>query len=119
MIDKKLKIRMQDGREIEAPLRVGIIGFTPPTIMQWDKRNLDGKVYTKGLVEAARQFLPELRRQNLDLIVAISHGGLDVSPYGTMMENANWYLAAEPGIDVMLLGHSHAAFPDPGNAKSR
>ncbi len=117
--DKDVKVRGPDGREEEATLRIGFIGFTPPNIMQWDKRNLEGKVYTKGLVEAARQFLPELRKQNVDLVVAISHGGLDVSPYGTMMENANWYLSEEPGIDVLLLGHSHAAFPDPGNPKSR
>ncbi len=36
-----------------------------------------------------------------------------------MMENANWYLAQVPGIDVLLLGHSHAPFPDPVNPKSR
>jgi 2',3'-cyclic-nucleotide 2'-phosphodiesterase/3'-nucleotidase len=117
--DKTLKVRTQDGREIESTIRVGFIGFTPPPIMQWDKRNLEGKVYTKGLVEAAREFLPALRAQNPDIVIAISHGGIDPSPYGTTMENANWYLAEEPGIDMLLLGHSHAAFPDPGNVKSR
>ncbi len=119
VVEKTLKSRAADGRETEAPLRIGIIGFTPPNIMQWDKRNLDGKVYAKGLVEAAREFVPKLRAENVDLVVAISHGGIDVSPYGTMMENANWYLAEEPGIDVLLLGHSHAAFPEPNNPKSR
>jgi len=87
--------------------------------MQWDKRNLEGKVYTKGVVEAAREFLPELRKHDVDLVVAISHGGIDTSSYASVMENANWHLAAEPGIDVLLLGHSHAAFPDPKDPKSR
>jgi len=119
IVEKKIRVRDANGRDTEASIRVGIIGFTPPNIMQWDKRNLDGKVYTKGLVETAREYVPKLRAENVDFVVAISHGGIDVSPYGTMMENANWYLAAEPGIDVLLLGHSHAAFPDPGNAKSR
>jgi 2',3'-cyclic-nucleotide 2'-phosphodiesterase/3'-nucleotidase len=118
-IDKTLKARTADGREVEAPIRVGFIGFTPPGIMQWDQRNLEGKVYAKGLVEAAREFVPRLRAHDVDLVVAISHGGIDVSPYSPTMENANWYLAQEPGIDVLLLGHSHAAFPDPANAKSR
>jgi len=118
-VDKTLKVRDASGRESEASIRIGFIGFTPPSIMQWDKRNLEGKVYTKDIVEAAREFVPQLRARNVDLVVAISHGGIDTSPYTPMMENANVYLADEPGIDVMLLGHSHAAFPDPGNAKSR
>ena len=112
IVEKMLKVKDANGRETEAPIRVGIIGFTPPPIMQWDKRNLEGKVYTKGVVEAAREFVPELRRQNVDLVVAISHGGLDASSYGTTMENANWHLAEDPGIDVLLLGHSHWIFPE-------
>src|SRR5690606_29329807 len=87
--------------------------------MLWDKGNLDGKVTTKGLVEAAREYVPGLRAQGADIVIAISHGGINTSPYSSQMENANWYLAQDPGIDVLLLGHSHQAFPDPGNQKSR
>jgi 2',3'-cyclic-nucleotide 2'-phosphodiesterase/3'-nucleotidase len=32
----------------QATVKVGIIGFTPPTILSWDKRWLEGKVYTTG-----------------------------------------------------------------------
>lgn len=120
VIQRKLKMRDAAGQDIEVPIRIGIIGFTPPLITDWDKRNLEGKVTTKGLVEAAREYLPKLRAEHVDLVIAISHGGLDASPYsGSAMENANWYLSQEPGIDALLLGHSHQPFPDPGNAKSR
>ena len=119
VLERTLKLHDGAGHEREAPIRIGIIGFTPPTIMHWDQRNLAGKVQTQGVVEAARRYVPELRAQGVDLVIAISHGGLDASPYGSMMENANWYLAQVPGIDVLLLGHSHAAFPDPGNPRSR
>ncbi|MCC6596061.1 MAG: bifunctional metallophosphatase/5'-nucleotidase, partial [Rhodanobacteraceae bacterium] len=67
VLERRLRLQL-DGRTVEAPLRVGIIGFTPPTIMLWDRRNLAGKVYVKGLVEAARQFLPELRARGVDFV---------------------------------------------------
>ena len=119
VLDRTLKLTDAQGRETTAPIRIGIVGFTPPPIVEWDRRNLDGKVVTTGVVEAARRWVPELRAKGVDLVIAISHGGLDASPYAPTMENANWYLAQEPGIDALLLGHSHTAFPDPGNAQSR
>ena len=119
VLERTLKFTDELGREASAPIRIGIIGFTPPPIVEWDRRNLEGKVTTIGVVEAARHWVPELRAKGVDLVVAISHGGLDTAPYGSAMENANWYLAQEPGIDVLLLGHSHTAFPDPANAQSR
>jgi 2',3'-cyclic-nucleotide 2'-phosphodiesterase (5'-nucleotidase family) len=42
----------------QATVKVGIIGFTPPTILSWDKRWLEGKVYTEGLVETASATSP-------------------------------------------------------------
>ncbi len=111
IIDKQLSAVDANGRPVTATVRVGIIGFAPPTIMEWDKRWLEGRVYTSGVVEAARKYVPEMRRKGADLVVAISHGGLDAAPYTPTMENANWYLARVPGIDAMLLGHSHQLFP--------
>lgn len=111
VLERTLKVEL-DGKQLTAPIRIGIIGFTPPPIMMWDQRNLEGKIFVKGLVEAARQYLPRLRAQGVDLVIAISHGGIDRSQYMPMMENANLYLAAEPGIDVLLLGHSHTVFPE-------
>lgn len=113
IITKNIKAYTPDGSQITVPLRVGIIGFTPPPIMQWDKQKLAGKVTVTGVVEAARRYLPQLQAQHPDLIVAILHGGLDTHPYTSQMENAGWYLAGVPGIDAMLLGHSHTEFPGP------
>ncbi|KVW43278.1 bifunctional 2',3'-cyclic-nucleotide 2'-phosphodiesterase/3'-nucleotidase [Burkholderia ubonensis] len=101
-----------DGKTVSAPVKVGIIGFTPPAIMNWDKRWLDGKVYTIGLKEAAEKYIPEMRAKGADLVVAISHGGLDNSAYSPTMENGSWWLSTVPGIDAMLIGHSHQVFPD-------
>ena len=113
IVRKNIQAWTPDGSEITVPLRVGIIGFTPPPIMQWDQHNLAGKVTVSGVVEAARKYLPELQAQHPDLIVAILHGGLDTHPYTSDMENGGWYLAGVPGIDVLLLGHMHTDFPGP------
>ena len=112
IIEKKIRAVGADGKPLSATVKVGIIGFTPPTIMSWDKRWLEGRVYTEGVREAAQKYIPEMRAKGAELVVAISHGGLDASPYTPAMENANYYLAQVPGIDAMLLGHSHQLFPN-------
>ena len=112
IFDKRFSATGADGKPLEVTLKVGIIGFTPPTIMSWDKRWLDGKVYTEGLRESAAKFIPEMRAKGADLVIAISHGGLDDSDYSPTMENGNWHLSKVPGIDAMLIGHSHQVFPN-------
>ena len=113
VIHKTITVTHPDGSSAQAPVSIGLLGFTPPPIMDWDKQNLDGKVTVMGLVEAAKKYLPELEAQHPDLIVAIVHGGLSTQPYTPQMENAGWYLAQVPGIDAMMLGHSHTQFPGP------
>ncbi|MFL6632370.1 MAG: bifunctional 2',3'-cyclic-nucleotide 2'-phosphodiesterase/3'-nucleotidase [Massilia sp.] len=115
ILSKRVHAEDAAGRPVEATVRVGIIGFTTPTILSWDKRWLEGRVYTEGVVETARRYIPEMRRKGADVIVAISHGGLDASPYSPTMENGNYYLAQVPGIDALLLGHAHQLFPNPAS----
>ncbi|SDO81403.1 2',3'-cyclic-nucleotide 2'-phosphodiesterase / 3'-nucleotidase [Ralstonia sp. 25mfcol4.1] len=101
-----------DGKALSAPIKVGIIGFAPPAILSWDKRWLDGKVYTEGVVETAKKYIPEMRAKGADLVVVISHGGLDNSTYSPTMENGSYHLSKVDGVDAMLIGHSHQIFPD-------
>ncbi|MBD8897796.1 bifunctional 2',3'-cyclic-nucleotide 2'-phosphodiesterase/3'-nucleotidase [Rhodanobacter sp. DHG33] len=113
MVTKDIAVTLPGGKTAKVPLRVAIIGFTPPPIMDWDKRNLEGKVAVDGVVEAAKKYLSQIQAQHPDLVVALVHGGLDTAPYTPALENAGWYLAGVPGIDVLLLGHSHTEFPGP------
>jgi len=113
VVQKDITVTAPDGSQRKLPLKVGIIGFTPPPILEWDKQNLAGKVTVTGVVEAAQKYLPELQAQRPDLIVAVLHGGLNTDTYTSEMENGGWYLAGLPGIDVLLLGHSHTEFPGP------
>lgn len=112
ILERMITATGPDGKTITAPIKVGVIGFTPPHILNWDKRWLEGKVYTDGIKEVASKYVPEMRAKGADLVVAISHGGLDNSPYLPSMENGNYHLAQVPGIDAMLIGHSHQVFPD-------
>jgi len=119
VIERTLRIQAPDGSAREATIRIGLLGFTPPMIMQWDKRHLDGKVSVLGVVEAAQKYLPEVKAAGADIVIALVHGGINAAPYSSEMENAAWHLAGVSGIDAMLLGHSHDIFPNPHDAKSR
>jgi 2',3'-cyclic-nucleotide 2'-phosphodiesterase/3'-nucleotidase len=115
ILDRQVTATTPDGKAVTATIKVGVIGFTPPQIMAWDKGNLDGNVTTLGLKEAAQQYVPEMKAKGADLIVAISHGGPDDAAYSPTMENGNLYLAQVPGIDVLLQGHMHQVFPNAGS----
>jgi 2',3'-cyclic-nucleotide 2'-phosphodiesterase/3'-nucleotidase len=113
VVQKDITVTAPDGRQRKVPLKVGIIGLTPPPILEWDKQNLAGKVTVTGVVEATQKYLPELQAQHPDLVVAVLHGGLNTAPYTPDMENGGWYVAGVPGVDVVLMGHSHTEFPGP------
>jgi 2',3'-cyclic-nucleotide 2'-phosphodiesterase / 3'-nucleotidase len=111
IVQRKVAAYTADGSQLSIPLKIAIIGFTPPPIMQWDRQNLAGKVTVTGVVEAATKYMPQIEAQHPDLVIAILHGGLNTAPYTPDMENGGWYLAGVPGIDVLLLGHEHTEFP--------
>jgi 2',3'-cyclic-nucleotide 2'-phosphodiesterase/3'-nucleotidase len=119
IIEKRVRAEDAAGHPVTATVKIGIIGFTTPTIMAWDRRALEGRVYTAGLVETARRYIPEMRRKGADIVVALSHGGLDASPYAPAMENGNYWLAQVPGIDALLLGHAHQLFPNPASTSAQ
>jgi 2',3'-cyclic-nucleotide 2'-phosphodiesterase/3'-nucleotidase len=112
IIERTVAATGADGKPVTLPIKVGVIGFTTPGIMNWDKRYLDGKVYTEGAVEAATKYVPELRAKGADIVVALLHGGLDSGAYSATMENPGLYLSKVAGIDAMVMGHQHSVFPD-------
>lgn len=119
VLARTLKTQTADGRTVETPIKIGVLGFTPTWILDWDKRNLEGKVTVMGVVEAAQKYVPEVKAAGADVVVAICHCGLNPAPYSDRLENAGWHLAGVAGIDVVMLGHSHDVFPNPADAKSR
>lgn len=99
-------------------IRVGVIGFAPPQIQEWDRSSPGGGVRTRDILAAARAWLPRLRARGADIIVALAHTGIGpLEPeHGT--EHAATALAALPEIDAVIAGHSHQVFPGPDFAPS-
>lgn len=96
-----------------APLRIGIIGFLPPQVMVWNEKHLAGRLQLRDIVETARARVPELREAGAEVVVALAHTGIGAREHAPGMENAALPLARVPGIDAVLTGHSHLAFPSP------
>ena len=99
-----------DGAGTAHPLKIGIIGFVPPQIMAWDRAHLEGSHHARDILEAARAWIPELRKQ-ADVIVVLSHSGIDTADETPWMENAAWHLAGIEGVDAIVLGHQHKLWP--------
>ncbi|MDA2383410.1 bifunctional 2',3'-cyclic-nucleotide 2'-phosphodiesterase/3'-nucleotidase [Bacillus cereus] len=94
-------------------VKIGVMGFVPPQIMNWDKANLEGEVKAKDIVQTAKKLVPEMKAQGADIIVALAHSGVDKSGYNEGMENSSFYLATQvPGVDAVLMGHSHTEVKD-------
>ncbi len=100
-----------DGAGEAHPIRIGLIGFVPPQIMNWDRKHLEGTVQARDIVETARAYVPQIREQGADLVIALAHSGIGAAEASDGMENAAVPLAAVDGIDAILTGHSHLVFP--------
>lgn len=102
-----------DGAGNTHPIKVGLIGFVPPQIMNWDRRHLEGNVQARDIVATAQAYVPQMKEEGADIIVALSHSGIGSADHSDGMENASVPLAAVDGIDAVLTGHSHLDFPGP------
>ena len=104
-----------DSNGDEQIVKIGYIGFVPPQIMLWDKHNLEGRVSVLGIVEAAEKFVPMMKAEGADVIVAIPHSGVGsvTNPADVNDENATYTLSLVADIDVIAFGHSHSVFPSP------
>lgn len=94
------------------PIRIGVLGTLPPQTPLWEAA-LQGVLHTCDMIEAATQAVSALQARNADLIVALAHSGIGQGATPSGAENAAHLLAAIPGIDAVVAGHTHIAFPGP------
>ena len=74
-----------------------------------------GAVTFSNDVEAAREMVKILREtEKVDVVIALSHGGLEKGKDGLFSDGDDVRLAeAVPGIDVVISGHSHTELREP------
>lgn len=107
-----LERRLVDNEGHEQTLKIGVVGFAPPQVLQWDRQHLQGKVQALDIPATARKLVPQMRAAGADLVVVLAHSGFErgeITP--PMAENTVARLAEVPGVDAILFGHSHGEFP--------
>ncbi len=92
-------------------LKIGVLGFAPPQVMQWDRSNLLGKVAALDIPATARRLIPRIKAEGADVVVVIAHSGFERGETVFFAENTVARLAEIPGVDALLFGHSHGEFP--------
>lgn len=92
-------------------LRIGVMGFAPIQIAQWDEVHVVGRLEMLDIVEAAQAEVANLRNSGVDLVVALCHSGISRLGRTLGEENAAQDLAQVDGVDALFIGHQHLLFP--------
>lgn len=106
LLDKQILTDTGDFKDIT----IGVIGVVPPQILVWDSAHLDKKLDVKDIVESVKKYVPKMKQEGADIIVALSHSGMGSENPNTN-ENVAYQISQIDGIDVVISGHSHLAFP--------
>ncbi len=99
---------------VRSGVRIAIVGATTPGSMVWDRANLAAEGITiRDIVPYVRETVASVRATH-DIVVVVMHSGLggpssyDEATTGVGRENVSGVVAAEvPGVDLVVLGHSH------------
>ncbi|HEX9859099.1 MAG TPA: bifunctional 2',3'-cyclic-nucleotide 2'-phosphodiesterase/3'-nucleotidase, partial [Paracoccaceae bacterium] len=65
------------------------------------------------IVATAAAYVPQMKEEGADIIIALSHSGIGAAEAAEGMENASTPLGRVAGIDAIVTGHSHLVFPSP------
>ncbi|MCU0455154.1 MAG: bifunctional metallophosphatase/5'-nucleotidase [Bacteroidales bacterium] len=94
-------------------IRVAVLGLITPAVPTWLPEELYRGIRFTGMVEAARQWMPEIQKQKPDLVIGLFHSGWDreeteISEDSGMDENGVAAVAWNvPGFDIIFCGHDH------------
>lgn len=98
------------------PLKVGVISVLPRGTDQWNANVLSGQATVQDYHKIIHRAVPALRSAGADVIVLLAHLGRAEFHSETGTDLA---LASIPGIDAVVLGHTHETFPPSPSACSQ
>jgi 2',3'-cyclic-nucleotide 2'-phosphodiesterase / 3'-nucleotidase len=94
-------------------IRIAVLGLITPSVPTWLPEELYSGIEFRDMVETARLWMPEIKRQKPDLIIGLFHSGWDKDEKGSgqndlMIENETAAVAYNvPGFDIIFCGHDH------------
>ncbi|MFZ2340254.1 MAG: bifunctional UDP-sugar hydrolase/5'-nucleotidase [Bacteroidales bacterium] len=94
-------------------IRVAVFGMVTPSIPQWLPPELYSGMEFSDMLETAKKYMPQIKKEKPDLIVGLFHSGWDESDEegsGGSHYDKNGVAAIAhnvPGFDVILCGHNH------------
>jgi 2',3'-cyclic-nucleotide 2'-phosphodiesterase / 3'-nucleotidase / 5'-nucleotidase len=91
-------------------IKIGYLGLVAPQITDWDKAHLEGKVIAKDIVETARKYVPIMKQQGADVVIAMTHSGFN-GQAAAGAEDAIYPLSQVADIDAITFSHTHKVFP--------
>jgi 2',3'-cyclic-nucleotide 2'-phosphodiesterase/3'-nucleotidase len=92
-------------------VQIGIVGETPPQILNWDREKLTGRIDVLDPVTAVSEAVTKLKADGADVVIVLAHTGIGPAEPEKMGENTGWQFTKIRGVDAVVLGHSHQVFP--------
>ncbi|MDG4647112.1 bifunctional 2',3'-cyclic-nucleotide 2'-phosphodiesterase/3'-nucleotidase [Roseibacterium sp. SDUM158017] len=106
-------LRDHAGRDVE--MHIGITGIVPPQTAMWNRAVIGGTLVFSDTVAAVAREVSALRADGADIVVVLAHTGRgdpDTPPRpDDGAENTADAIAALPGVDAVVAGHTHEVHP--------
>jgi 2',3'-cyclic-nucleotide 2'-phosphodiesterase / 3'-nucleotidase len=100
----------------KAGLKIAVFGLITPGVPNMLPPELYSGIEFRGMVETAKKWMPEIRKEKPDIIIGLFHAGWDDTyggsdPDDPMNENGSRAVAYNvPGFDIVFTGHDHNDF---------